>query len=116
MDYAGALCVMSRAKLVLNPVGSVPAGSHERVFAALASGAVPVSDRTDYWNETFQDGGDLVLFDWRYVGTMVERTRELLGSERRWTAIAERGPTAVAARHLARHRAAELEARLVGLD
>ncbi len=49
-------------------------GSHERVFNALACGAMPLTTETLYWTEAFSSGMDLVCYQsgkWNEVNAIV---------------------------------------------
>jgi hypothetical protein len=82
---------MKRTKLVVNIMPAFPRGAHDRIFSAMLSGAVAVSDTTDYLSTFFQDGRDGVFFRWKDLSGLPERLRTLLADPERLQTIADQG-------------------------
>lgn len=61
VPYSETLEVMKRSKIVLNSSIKNKEGASERVFSALATGAVPLTTETEYLRESFIDGENILF-------------------------------------------------------
>jgi spore maturation protein CgeB len=59
-DFGEIRALMRRSRIVLNITGKFPAGSHERIWFAMAEGAVVVTDRSVFMKQDFTDGETIV--------------------------------------------------------
>ncbi len=98
------LSLIQRARVVLNTNTHFVGGAHERTFAAMAGGAAVVSDTSTYYQRTFKDGQDLLLFSWQRSADVAERVQALLADPARAYAIGCSGRAAVEAGHMWSHR------------
>jgi len=55
-DFERVRGLMRNARIVLNTTSKFPAGSHDRIWFAMAEGAVVVSDTSLFMQQDFQDG------------------------------------------------------------
>ncbi|MBA3604009.1 MAG: glycosyltransferase family 1 protein [Parachlamydiaceae bacterium] len=65
VSYGESLEILKQSKIALNSMPFFKRGSHERVFNALACGAMPLTTETVYWTEAFTPGQDLVYYQSR---------------------------------------------------
>ncbi len=103
--------LMGRSRIVLN-VANPYHESHERVFDAMAGGAVSLSSTTPYFAETFP-ADEMARYGWDLDG-LAGDTRALLDDDERLQAIAGNGNRAFLAGHTWGHRGLEI-ARMAGL-
>jgi spore maturation protein CgeB len=67
------------------------AGMTERIADMLLCGTVVVTDKSDYLEEHFTDGTDLVFFDLEHIERLPDQIRSLLSDEQKQRRIAEAG-------------------------
>ena len=83
--------VMTHAKIALNALPWFKDGSHERVYNAMLSGAVCVTDDSEYFRETLKDGENVVFYNRKHPEEAAEKIRDLLANPDRARQIAENG-------------------------
>jgi spore maturation protein CgeB len=115
IPYAAALEVMRQAKIALNSAPFFKNGSHERVFAALACGAVPVTTDNLYFREIFKEGEDLLFYQMNDLAGVNEKINELLRDETKRVKIASSGSEKVRQNHTWDSRVDQLITELPGL-
>jgi glycosyltransferase involved in cell wall biosynthesis len=86
-----ALEVYSASRLSLNIMSWHKAGMTERIADMLLCGTVVVTDKSDYLEEHFTDGTDLVFFDLEHIERLPDQIRSLLSDEQKQRRIAEAG-------------------------
>lgn len=99
VNFEAALEIMKRSKIYLNSMPSFKDGSHERIFTALACGAVPVTSDSIWLREEFIEGEELLIYKADGLAMACERITALLADEEQRRAIAERGRQKVVRRH-----------------
>lgn len=62
VSFQEGLEILKQSKIALNSVPFFKRGSHERVFTALACGALPLTTATLYWQEQFIEGEDILFY------------------------------------------------------
>lgn len=72
---------MRKSKLVLNVMPWFKAGTHERIFNTLLSGACPVSDKSKWLEEKFKDKEDIAFYDLDNLEALPELIEELLQND-----------------------------------
>lgn len=97
VPFEDSLEILKKSKICLNSVLSVRNGSHERVLASYACGAMPISSDNLYWREQF--GEDIILYPYENRLVVEERIKELLADEPLRRSLVERGREKVMARH-----------------
>ncbi len=68
VNFDEALRILKRSKISLNSLPAFKNGTHERVFTALACGAVPFTNDNLYMREFFSDGEDILLYQFKNLG------------------------------------------------
>ncbi len=74
VSYGESLEILKKSKIALNSMPFFKRGSHERVFNALACGAMPLTTETIYWIESFTPGVDLHCYQsgkWNEVNGLI---------------------------------------------
>lgn len=112
VPFAEGLEIQKKAKICLNSMPFFRDGTHERVFTALACGAVPVTSESVYLRESFADGQDLVYYQSNEWNRVEPTILSLLKDEPRRRAIAASGRQKVMAAHTWDHRVSLLEKEL----
>jgi spore maturation protein CgeB len=65
VSYEEALNVMKQAKIVLNSCAWIKNGTHERILAAIASGAAVITSENIYMRENFVHEKDILFYQHR---------------------------------------------------
>lgn len=91
--------LMRQSRVVLNTNGNFGAGSHERPFTILLSGALPFTDVSRYYEQIFQDGRDIAMFRWMDLPAGLARLRDLLDNPEQAFAMVQRGKAKALADH-----------------
>ena len=80
-SYQEALDLMARAKVVFQDQAEFNNGAHDRVFSAMLSGAVVVSEYSSYLDKEFSNGKDIFMYDWKNGLSQVNVIKELINDE-----------------------------------
>lgn len=80
-SYQEALDLMARAKVIFQDQAEFNNGAHDRVFSAMLSGAVVVSEYSSYLDKEFSNGKDIFMYDWKNGLSQVNVIKELLNDE-----------------------------------
>lgn len=91
IPYEESLEILKKAKLSLNSMPFFKKGTHERIFASLAAGSVPITSRNLWVDAHFKKGEELILFDGRNIGEIGEKVRDLLANPQKRHEIAYQG-------------------------
>lgn len=62
VGYTESLNILRKSKICLNSIPCFRNGSHERVFAGLGCGALPITSDSSYWREAFDIGSELLVY------------------------------------------------------
>ena len=79
--YQEALDLMARAKVIFQDQAEFNNGAHDRVFSAMLSGAVVVSEYSSYLDKEFSNGKDIFMYDWKNGISQVNVIKELINDE-----------------------------------
>lgn len=82
---------LGHAKIALNVMPGFKAGFQERIAAAMLSGAVAVTDVSEYIEEEFRDGNDIVLYRLEELEKLPQKIQALLREPKEAERIAETG-------------------------
>jgi spore maturation protein CgeB len=82
---------MQQSKICLNSMPFFKNGTHERVLAGLACGAVPVTTDNIYFREFFRDNEDLLYYSMKDKSSVNDRVNDLLAQESKRAKIADSG-------------------------
>jgi len=91
--------LMRQSRVVLNTNGNFGAGSHERPFTILLSGALPFTDVSRYYEQIFEDGVDIAMYRWMDLPGGFARLKELVADPAHAFAMVQRGKAKAAAGH-----------------
>jgi glycosyl transferase family 1 len=103
--------LMANSRIGLNTIAKFSDGSHERVWEAMACGAVTLTDRTPYLAESFTDGENILFLPRGPEGRddLADRLAALLEHPDALENIAAAGCVICAAGHLWTHRAVVID-------
>lgn len=103
-DLAGIAALMRHSRVVLNVNANFGAGSHERVFTAMAAGAATASDHSRVYAERFEPGGEILLYRWTALEEGLEAVARLAADPEAAWAMAGAGRARAEAEHQWEHR------------
>ena len=109
LSFWGISNKIAEAKLSLNIAGIANDGTHERVFTSMANGSVCVTNHTNYLEELFEPGKEILFYNLDGFSQIVPQLQELLIDERRRTEIALKAKRKVATYHTFQNRALEIK-------
>ncbi len=96
------------AKIALNIMPWFKAGIQERVIAGMLSGAVAVTDTSEYIEEEFTDGEDIVLYHLEHIEEAAEKLQWVLEHGQEAERIARAGQLQAEKKHTWEERAARI--------
>ncbi|MBA3238530.1 MAG: glycosyltransferase family 1 protein [Parachlamydiaceae bacterium] len=99
VSFQEGLEILKQSKIALNSMPFFKQGSHERVFTALACGALPLTTDTPYWKENFVEGKEILLYRHKQLQEVDVVIQEVLANEPLRTAIAAQGALNVEQNH-----------------
>lgn len=106
VSFEESFDVLKKSKFVINSSPHLRDGAHERVFNALACGAMPIAEANPYMREIFSEG-DLLFY--RHPDLKgIEEKLQIFSNEEKRQAIVESGRSKVMAAHTWDHRASAL--------
>lgn len=88
-DTVGCLKALSKAKIALNIMPWFKNGAHDRVYSAMLSGAVCVTDESVYLKEECKDGEDVLFYSLEDYADLPDRIRKLLEQDQHREKIAQ---------------------------
>ena len=100
--------LMANSKIVLNVMPWFKKGSHERVFDAMLSKAVCVSDESEYLSGEFVDGENIVIYSLKDLAGFVNKVKDLLADDEKAERIANNGYEIAKDKHTWANRADEI--------
>jgi spore maturation protein CgeB len=81
VPYDQVLSIMKHSKIILNSSPWIKEGGHERIFSALASGALPFTNENRYLSKQFKDGESIVFYHPNRLDKTNHRVNEYLANE-----------------------------------
>lgn len=99
VSFQEGLEILKQSKIALNSVPFFKRGSHERVFTALACGALPLTTATQYWQEQFVEGNELAVYHLGEYQKINELINSLLCDEAKRQQMVSRGARKVQTMH-----------------
>lgn len=99
VSFQKGLDILKQSKIALNSVPFFKNGSHERVFTALACGALPLTSATQYWEENFVEGKELAFYRFGKYQEMNAQIENLLADELKRQEIVTKGAQKVSSMH-----------------
>ena len=105
VSYAETLHIFTQAKLIYQDNAEFNNGAHDRIFTAMLHGAAVMSEYSQYLDEEFVAGEDLLLYDWQHGAEQVREIPALLADQDRRRAMTARAYQKATARHRWQNRA-----------
>lgn len=91
IPYDQVLSTMRHSKIVLNSTPWIKEGSHERIFSALASGALVITNENRYLSHQFTDGESIVFYHPSRLDKANHRVNEYLSNEAKRDSVVSKG-------------------------
>lgn len=91
VSYSEGLQILRKSKICLNSIPCFRFGSHERVLNGLGSGALPITSTSTFWDDNFEVGKDLLVYQsgkWEEVNDQV---MDLLSNEHKRKTMVQNG-------------------------
>lgn len=108
ISYAASFDVMKQSKICLNSMPFFKYGSHERIFNALACGALPLTMDNLYVREAFVPGKDLITYLPGQWSAINDQVNQILGNDSLRQEMINAGRQKVLEQHTWDNRAQEL--------
>lgn len=108
VSYKESLNLMGQSKIVLNVMPWFKAGSHERVFTTMLNGALSITDKSEYLEEVFSDGQDLVFYDLKSLEKLPDLILKYLKDDKKSKEIALNGKQKAEMNHTWKKRGHEI--------
>lgn len=99
---------MGQSKIVLNTMTWFKSGCHERVFNAMLSGGVAMTDTSKYLDKTFSSGKEIVCFELSQINCLPDMVDHYLSSQGESKALTEMAFEAASKAHRWRERAVKV--------
>lgn len=108
VPYDQALDIMQKSKIVLNSCAWIKKGTHERILAAMACGALVITEENPYMSEHFKDGTHIGFYRYNQINQVNAQINGYLADESKRRKVALAGREQVMHHHTWDHRAAGL--------
>jgi len=105
INFFGSVEEIGNAKICLNIAPMFKNGSHERVFTAMLSGAVCLTDENIYLKELFTDNEDIIFYRPNKLSEMPQKVVSLLNDTDKLASISERAYNKALNNHTWKNRA-----------
>lgn len=115
VPYDQALEIMQKSKIVLNSCAWIKNGIHERPLAALACGALALTEENDFMREFFADGTNIAFYKYYQLDKVNDQVNRYLRDEALRKKVAAAGREQVIHHHTWDHRASFLLKELDGI-
>lgn len=112
VEYGESLEILKRTKICLNSMPMFKNGSHERIFASLACGALPITSDNLYVRDHFDEDQDLLLFQFDQLDLVNDKINFYLSHEDQRKQLVESGRKKVLEFHTWDNRADTILERL----
>lgn len=114
VPFEEALKIMKQSRIVLNSCPWIKNGTHERILAALACGALVITNENIYMRENFKDNKDIVFYQHGKWDRANDVVNEYLSDENKRKKLVEKGRQKVMKHHTWDQRAENLLRELKG--
>lgn len=108
VEYTESLEILKKTKICLNSMPMFKNGSHERIFASLACGALPLTSDNLFVRDHFIEDEDLLLFQYSHLHEVNEKINHYLTNEKDRLKLVESGRKKVMNEHTWDHRAEKI--------
>jgi spore maturation protein CgeB len=99
VNFADGLKLLQRSKICLNSAPFFKNGSHERVFASLACGAMPLTSDNLYLREQFTQGEDLLFYQTDTLSQVDSWVNTVLNDEKGRREVVKNGQQKIQEHH-----------------
>jgi len=99
VPFSEALEMMKRSKICLNSMPFFKNGTHERVFASLACGALPLTGDNVYMREIFTEDEDLLFYQFTALDQVNDKIQSYLANDAKRKMLIECGQDKVRKYH-----------------
>lgn len=113
VSFAESVEILKRTKIALNSMPFFKNGSHERVFYALACGALPLTTQTTYWQQEFIVDKEIATYQSGKKEEVNETVYRYLKDEALRHDVVQRGAEKVALYHTWDHRVTDVKSKLL---
>jgi spore maturation protein CgeB len=108
VDFETAIEVMKNSQMILNSCAWLKDGTHERILAGLACGALVITNENIYMREHFRDDYNIAFYQMGKWDQVNQKVNDYLAHPEKMALIAERGREEVMHKHTWDHRAKTL--------
>lgn len=108
IEYSESLEILKRTKICLNSMPMFKNGSHERIFAGLACGALPLTSDNLFVRDHFVDNQDILLFQFDRLDIVNDKVNFYLSHEKERKQLVEKGRKKVMTSHTWDNRAEKM--------
>lgn len=99
VNFADALQLLRQSKVCLNSMPFFKDGTHERVFASIACGAIPLTNSNGFLSEIFEDDEEILFYNSDDLSVINERVASLLHDPEHRLDMTIKGQKKVANQH-----------------
>lgn len=99
VNYVETIEILKRSKICINSAPSFRDGTHDKIFAGLACGALSIASDSKYLSETFVHGEDILFYKANHWLEVNEWIKEFLADEDRRLNVVSRGREKVMEHH-----------------
>lgn len=107
-SYTDSLQVLKHSKISLNSAPFFKNGTHERIFASLMAGALPITNNNIWVEENFTDGVDILTFDRNHFEEVDSKISKYLNDENLRCDVVKAGQKKVLQHHTWDNRAQDI--------
>lgn len=90
VNFDESLRIYARAKASLNIMSWHKDGRTERVANSMLNRSLVISDKTDYLEEYYSDGEDIIIFDLEDIDVLPKRIKEVLNDDKKLQEMTEK--------------------------
>lgn len=112
IPYEQVIEVLKTTQILLNSSPWIKQGAHERIFYGLACGALVVTNKNLFLEETFEDGTSIVMYDTNNPNEINQKINQYLSENKKREEIVARGREIVKQYHTWEYRARQLVEQL----
>lgn len=108
VSFQEAVGLMRRSKIVLNNCPRIRSGAHERIFAGIACGGLPLTEENRYMRGAFTEGHDVAFYRQNRLNEVNDLVLHYLENEEARCAVVRAGQENVRRHHTWDVRAAQI--------
>lgn len=112
VSFSESFEILKKSKICLNSMPFFRDGTHERIFAGLACGALPITSESLYLRESFKEGEHLLYYRSKHLESMNEQVNGLLRDDVKRCEMVNNGASVVEQFHTWDVRVGQLQEAL----